>query len=190
MRARMEMTMNGMLRLRPIFVPTVSWTRDNIWMGESCSRCRCTAAGLNSLAPGKFDWNFPHVIFKQILVIDGSGISCEIALLWMSLDISLMISQHWFRQWLGAVRQQAITWSNIDSDLCRHLASLGPHELITRPGDRWSNAFPLEWGIRRLENERMDQWVNQPHENRDSWVLFLPIMLSIWCAPWTGYIMF
>ena len=40
----------------------------------------------NSLAPGKFDWNFKHAIFKQILVIDGWGISCEIAQIWMSLD--------------------------------------------------------------------------------------------------------
>ena len=31
---------------------------------------------LNSLAPGKFEWDFRHVIFKQILVIDGWGISC------------------------------------------------------------------------------------------------------------------
>ena len=45
------------------------------------------APGLvNSLAPGKFEWNFRHAIFKQILVIDCWGISCEIALLWMSLD--------------------------------------------------------------------------------------------------------
>ena len=29
----------------------------------------------------------------------------------------LMISQHWFRQWLVAVRQQAITWANGDRDL-------------------------------------------------------------------------
>ena len=36
-----------------------------------------------------------------------------------------MISQHWFRQWLGAVRQQAITWANVDPDLCRQMASLG-----------------------------------------------------------------
>ena len=28
------------------------------------------------LATGKFEWNFRHVIFKQILVIDGWGISC------------------------------------------------------------------------------------------------------------------
>ena len=42
----------------------------------------------NSLAPGKFEWNFRYVIFKWILVIDGWGISCEIALIRMSLDFS------------------------------------------------------------------------------------------------------
>ena len=41
----------------------------------------------------------------------------------------LLISQHWFRQWLGAVRQQAITWTSVDQDLQRHMASLGPNEL-------------------------------------------------------------
>ena len=28
------------------------------------------------LAPGEFEWHFRHVIFKQILVIDGWIISC------------------------------------------------------------------------------------------------------------------
>ena len=42
----------------------------------------------NSLAPGKFEWNFGYVIFKQILVIDAFGICCEIALIWMSLDFT------------------------------------------------------------------------------------------------------
>ena len=51
-------------------------------------------------------------------MIDGWGFSCEIALIWMSL--------------LGAVRQQAITWANVDPDLCRHMASLGPNELMFR----------------------------------------------------------
>ena len=41
---------------------------------------------LNSLAPGKFEWNLRYLIFKWISVIDGWGISCEIALIWMSLD--------------------------------------------------------------------------------------------------------
>ena len=45
---------------------------------------------VNSLAPGKFEWNFKyvHVIFRRILLIDGWGISCEIALIWMSLDFT------------------------------------------------------------------------------------------------------
>ena len=37
---------------------------------------------LNSLAPVKFEWNFGHVIFKQILVIDIWGIPFEIALMY------------------------------------------------------------------------------------------------------------
>ena len=41
----------------------------------------------------------------------------------------LMIRQHWIRWWLGAVRQQAITWANVDPDLCRHVVSLGHNEL-------------------------------------------------------------
>ena len=44
---------------------------------------------LNSLAPGKFEWNFRYVSFKQILVIDGWDISCAIAL------ISNVTGFHW-----------------------------------------------------------------------------------------------
>ena len=56
-----------------------------------------------SLAPGKFEWNFRYVIFKQISVIDGWGISCEIALIWMSLDFTddqstLVQVRAWCRQ--------------------------------------------------------------------------------------------
>ena len=43
---------------------------------------------INSLAPGKFEWHFIYVIFKRILVIAGWGISCEISLIWMSLDFT------------------------------------------------------------------------------------------------------
>ena len=41
---------------------------------------------LNSLAPGRFKVNFRGVIFNLILVVNGWGISCETALIWMSLD--------------------------------------------------------------------------------------------------------
>ena len=37
---------------------------------------------------GKFEWDFLYVIFIQILVIDGWGISCEIALIGVSLDFT------------------------------------------------------------------------------------------------------
>ena len=48
----------------------------------------CRNSLVDSLAPGKFEWNFRHVIFKQILLNDGWGISCEIALIWISLDFA------------------------------------------------------------------------------------------------------
>ena len=62
-----------------------------------------TSTGINSLAPGKFEWNFRHVIFKQILVTDGWGISCEITLILMSLDFiddqsTLVQIMAWCRQ--------------------------------------------------------------------------------------------
>ena len=40
---------------------------------------------------------------------------------------ALMIGQHWFMECLGAIRQQVITWTNIDSGLCHHMVSLGHH---------------------------------------------------------------
>ena len=43
---------------------------------------------INSLAPGKFEWYFKYAIFKQILVIDGWGISSKIALIWMPLEFT------------------------------------------------------------------------------------------------------
>ena len=40
---------------------------------------------MNSMAPEGLEWNFS---FKLILVIIGWGISCEIVLIWMSLDLT------------------------------------------------------------------------------------------------------
>ena len=42
----------------------------------------------NSLAPGKFEWNFRHLIFQITSVTDGWDISCELAPRWMSLDLT------------------------------------------------------------------------------------------------------
>ena len=40
----------------------------------------------------------------------------------------LMICLHWFKLWIGAIRQQAVTSANVDPDLCHHMASLGHSE--------------------------------------------------------------
>ena len=50
----------------------------------------------NTLTPGKLEWKFRYVIFKQILVTDGWGISCEIVLKWMSLGL------HWWSVNIGS----------------------------------------------------------------------------------------
>ena len=42
-----------------------------------------------------------------------------------------MIRQHWFRSWFGAVKQQVITWANVDPVFCCHMATLGLNELKT-----------------------------------------------------------
>ena len=44
--------------------------------------------GFNSLAPGKFELNFRYLIFQIISAIDGWVISCELALRWMSFDLT------------------------------------------------------------------------------------------------------
>ena len=69
----------------------------------------------NTLAPGKFEWNFRHVIFKQIFVIDGWGISCEIAITWMSLDFTddqstLVQVMAWCRQATSHYLNQCWPW--------------------------------------------------------------------------------
>ena len=42
----------------------------------------------NSLAPEVFEWNFILIIFKPLLVMDYWCISVEIAIRWMSLDLT------------------------------------------------------------------------------------------------------
>ena len=41
-----------------------------------------------------------------------------------------MICQHWFRQWLGAIRHQVITQTIVEPDLCCHMMSLDCNELM------------------------------------------------------------
>ena len=61
-----------------------------MWSSAACSLYMSVLwqrTTLNSLAPGRFEVNFRQVIFKENLVNAGCGISCEIALRWIPLDL-------------------------------------------------------------------------------------------------------
>ena len=92
---------------------------------------------LNSSARGRFELNFRWVMLKIILVIDGWGISCEITLRWMSLDLSYdkstliqvmawchqatshYLSQCWprFKSPYGVTRPQCVNVSSTGLDI-------------------------------------------------------------------------
>ena len=99
-----------------------------------------TLVVFNSLAPGKFEWNFRYVIFKWILVIDGWGISYEIAPIWMSLDFTgdqstLVQVMAWCHQATSHYLSQC------SPRFCCHMVSLGQNELID-----WSpTTVKLKW---------------------------------------------
>ena len=84
---------------------------------------------VNSLAHGRFQINFSQVISKLNLVIDGWGISCEIVLRWMSMDLTddksaLVHMMAWFRQATSHYLRQCWLRSVLPYD------SLGHNELI------------------------------------------------------------
>ena len=79
----------------PSLVQIMAWRRpgdkplsEPMMIGLPTHICVTRPQWVNSLAPGKFEWNFRYVIFKQIPVIDGWGTSSEISLIWMSLDFT------------------------------------------------------------------------------------------------------
>ena len=49
--------------------------------------------------------------------------ACHVKLVIGEYQRTLFISKHWFRLWPGVVRQQAITWNNVDPDLCYHVVT-------------------------------------------------------------------
>ena len=79
---------------------------------------------IDALAPGRFHWNFIEVIPKLIMITSGWGISREIALKWLSLDLSddkstLVQVMAWCRQatshyltqcWPGFMSPYGLTW--------------------------------------------------------------------------------
>ena len=100
---------------------------------------------INSLAPGRFQFNFRQVIFKLVLVNGGWGISRETALRWMPLDLTddestLIQAMAWccqFESW--STLAQVMAW-------CRQAPS---HYL--------SQCWPRSLS---LNGVTMPQWVN------------------------------
>ena len=65
---------------------------------------------------------------------------------------SAVICLFWFRYWFGADKQRAITWSNVDADLCHHVASLG--HMVNKYPDS-SNEIQL-WLQQTKQNKTMN----------------------------------
>ena len=83
---------------------------------------------VNSLAPERCGYNFKLLIFTHIKDI--------LSIYWKLTPDECHktdVTQRWFRQWLGAVKQQAITWTSVDQDLSHHIASQGHNELSPTP---------------------------------------------------------
>ena len=114
----------------------------------------------NSLAPGKFEWNFRSLIFQIISVIDGWGISCEVAHRWMSLDItddkSTMVQvMAWCQCWprspspYGITRPRSLLTSVIKSyrisfTMDTLTANMQPHENAIWVLDKFCDT-PVLW---------------------------------------------
>ena len=66
----------GPVKNIPALIQIMAWHRPGVY------------EVVDSSAPGRFEGNFRKVILKLISTIDGWGISYEIALLWLSLDLT------------------------------------------------------------------------------------------------------
>ena len=89
----------------------------------------CPVLPQSRAIPWEFEWNFIYVISIWILRIDGWGISCEIALIWMSLDFTddqstLVQVMAWCHQATSHFFKQCLPRSQC------HMVSPGQNELI------------------------------------------------------------
>ena len=120
---------------------------------------------------------FLYVIFKWILVIDGWGISFEIALIWMSLDFTndqstLVQVMAWCRQATSHYLSQC--WPR----------SLSPYG-VTR--SEWVNVSDVETRIfgktRPLNWLAVDAWLFVSPGHLQSWYwLFRKHVNELWCS--------
>ena len=106
---------------------------------------------LNSLAPGKFEWNFKCAIFKWILVADGWGISCD-----FSPNMN-MTGLHLWSINIDSGNGLVPSGNNHYLSQCwpRYVLPYG----VTRP--QWVN---WQWGNHMMK-QPWKMWVNVPHQS-------------------------
>ena len=124
---------------------------------------------LNSLAPGKFKWNFGYVIFKRVLVIDGWGISCEIALIWISLYFTDNQSR----------LVQVMAWCCQATS--HYLSQCWPRSMmpygVTRP--QWVNLWPsdtIPWSASTLAQAMACCLTATIHDLNQCWLLISEVL--------------
>ena len=103
--------------LGAVLQQVITWTNVDT---DLCPHRVTRSQSVNSLAPARYSSKFKSMIFKYI--IPKSTLKLPSAEYHRT---PLMRRQHWFRKWLGATRQQAISWANVDADLCHQMSSLG-----------------------------------------------------------------
>ena len=69
-------------------------------------------------------------------MIDGCGISCEIYLRWLLMNLTDVMST--LRQWLGFTQETSYNQANVDTHLYHHMASLGHNKFIDTVINHWS----------------------------------------------------
>ena len=82
-----------------------------------------------------------EAIYSATIIIGETCILKIYFMSWSPAIYSQLVSQHWFRYWLGAVRQQAITWTYVDHVKHHHMVSLSLNKFKRH---RWKNA-PFIW---------------------------------------------
>ena len=95
----------GSINNIPALVQIMAWRRpgDKPLSGPMMVRLQTHICVTRPQWVNSFERNFRYAVFKRILVLDGWGISCEIALVWMSLDFTddqstLVQVMAWWRQ--------------------------------------------------------------------------------------------
>ena len=148
--------------------------------------CHTRSPLINSLAPGKLAWNFKQVIFKRILVIDSWCISCEIALIWMSLDFtddrrqSHYLSQCWHRSLLpyGVTRPQwvQVMAGSLLSTKPLLEPMLIPGSSITECVQTKCNKF--QWNMNSNTNQYFPPYINKRKFWWDNFIFFIQGTMS------------